>query len=187
MTALSARSPIQSAATKTMKRILIFGNSGSGKSTLAKALGELPGMMYLDLDTVAWKPDQPGVREDEAVSKETLDTFAGSSENWVAEGCYSGLVSYLVPMATEMVFLNPGVKVCVENCRARPWEAHKYASKEEQDKNLEMLIDWVRDYEVRTDEFSLAAHRSLFDSFEGKKHELRSNNEAEAFRRKTTS
>lgn len=165
-----------------VKRILIFGNSGSGKSTLAKACSQIPGMSYLDLDTVAWKSDQPGVREDEVVSIEKLDAFSNASESWVAEGCYSGLISHLLPLATEIVFLNPGVDGCIANCRSRPWEAHKYASKEEQDKNLEMLIEWVRDYETRTDEFSLEAHRALFAAFSGPKFELKSNEEAMTFR-----
>lgn len=74
--------------------------------------------------------------------------------------------------------MNPGVDVCIENCTSRPWEPHKYESKEEQDKRLEPLLDWVRDYESRTDEFSLSAHRELFDRFEGKKIEVLSNEEA---------
>jgi hypothetical protein len=70
--------------------------------------------------------------------------------------------------------LNPGVEGCIANARERPWEPHKYASKEAQDANLEMLIGWIRDYVARTDVFSLAAHRALFDSFGGDKVELSS-------------
>ena len=165
-----------------MKRVLIFGNSGSGKSTLAKAFKELLGCIYLDLDTVAWKQDQPGVREEEEVSLKMLDEFSRSSDQWIAEGCYSGLIRHLTPKATELIFLNPGVETCVANCQSRPWEPHKYASKDEQDERLAFLIDWVRDYETRTDEFSLEAHRKLFDLFEGNKRELVSNPDAEAFR-----
>lgn len=54
----------------------------------------------------------------------------------------------------------------------RPWEPHKYPSKEAQDANLEMLIGWIAEYETRTDTFSLAAHRALFDRFTGDKIEL---------------
>jgi len=56
----------------------------------------------------------------------------------------------------------------------RAWEPHKYASKEAKDANLDMLTDWIRKYESRTDEFSLAAHRALFDGFTGEKIELTS-------------
>ena len=56
--------------------------------------------------------------------------------------------------------------------------AAKYASREAQDANLRMLLDWVREYETREDEFSLREHRRLFDTHEGKKVEYRSNEEA---------
>jgi hypothetical protein len=73
------------------------------------------------------------------------------------------------------VFLNPGIEACVANARRRPWEPHKYASKEKQDANLDMLIGWIREYETRSDEtFSRSTHRALFDSFAGDKIELTS-------------
>jgi hypothetical protein len=37
--------------------------------------------------------------------------------------------------------MNLPVAACIENARKRPWEPHKYASKAEQDKNLDRLID----------------------------------------------
>ena len=167
-----------------MKRILIFGNSGSGKSTLARAFSDAHDLAYLDLDTVAWKQDQPGVREALSISIEKLDRFTGRSEEWVIEGCYSGLLGHVAPRSTKMIFMNPGVETCVQNCRARPWEPHKYESKKEQDKRLDFLITWVRDYEVRDDEFSLNSHRQLFDAFAGNKRELQTNEEADALRKR---
>ena len=59
------------------------------------------------------------------------------------EGCYGDLIAAVLPRTTRLVFLNPGVDACIANCRARPWEPHKYASKEAQDANLAMLIGWV--------------------------------------------
>ena len=50
-----------------------------------------------------------------------------------------------------------------------PWEPEKYSSREEQDARLDFLIQWVRDYESRTDEYSLFRHRLLFDHFQGPK------------------
>ncbi len=73
--------------------------------------------------------------------------------------------------ASELRFLNPGVDACVANCRARPWGPHKYPSKEEQDARLDFLLDWVREYATRADEYSLAAHRRLYDAFGGTKRE----------------
>lgn len=161
-----------------MERIIIFGNSGSGKSTLAKALAGRLGATHLDLDVIAWKADQPGVRAAHAESLRALMRFIEGAERWVIEGCYSGLLKEAAAYCTEMIFLNPGIEACVDNCRARPWEPHKYASREAQDANLQMLLGWVREYETRDDEFSLQAHRKLFDEHEGKKVEYRSNEEA---------
>ena len=161
-----------------LEKVVIFGNSGSGKSTLAKALAGLYGVPHLDLDVIAWEPDRPGVRAPFAESERALSRFIEGPDGWVVEGCYSGLLALAAAHCTELIFLNPGVEACVENCRARPWEPHKYASREAQDANLRMLIEWVRAYETRADEFSLREHRKLFDSHAGRKAEYKSNAEA---------
>ena len=91
------------------------------------------------------------------------------------EGCYADLLALALPRATDLVFLNPGVDTCIANARNRPWEPHKYPSPEAQNANLNMLIGWIRDYAEREDEFSLAAHRRLFEGFAGRKREFTSN------------
>ena len=154
-----------------MRRIVIFGNSGSGKSTLAKKLSSSENLAHLDLDTVAWQATQIPVRENLAKSKRIIDKFLDENQGWVIEGCYSDLIALVLHKATELHFLNPGVEVCIENCKNRPWEPHKYASLEKQNENLNLLIQWIREYEARNDEFSLKSHRKLFDEFKGKKME----------------
>ena len=161
-----------------MEKIVVFGNSGSGKSSLAKALSELHGAAHLDLDTIAWEPERPGVRAAAEESERALMRFIEASGGWVIEGCYTGLLGVAAAHCTELIFLNPGVEACVENCEARPWEPHKYESREAQDANLRMLIGWVREYETRDDEFSLREHRRLFDAHRGSKVEYSSNAEA---------
>ena len=163
-----------------MKKIVIFGNSGSGKSTLAIALANRHNAAHLDLDTIAWKADQPTVRADFADSRAALLTFIEDNKNWIIEGCYSDLLREAANYCTELIFLNPGVEACVANCQSRPWEPHKYPTPEAQDENLKMLIAWVREYETRDDEFSLQAHCQLFDSFAATKTEYRSNAEAQS-------
>jgi len=157
-----------------MQRILIFGNSGAGKSTLARQLATERGLAHLDLDTLAWQPGSPPQRRPLKESAREIGVFTALHPSWVVEGCYSDLLELAVPECTELVFLNPGVEACIAHCRARPWEPHKYASKAEQDANLPLLLDWVRDYETRADEFSLRSHRRLYDHFAGLERELRS-------------
>jgi adenylate kinase family enzyme len=157
-----------------MTRYALLGNSGSGKSTLAARLARAGELAHLDLDTLAWLPTQPPRRRPLADSARQIAAFMDANERWVIEGCYADLVEVALPRCTQLVFLHPGVAACIANARARPWEPHKYASKQAQDANLDMLIGWIRDYETRGDELSLAAHRALFDRFDGDKRELTS-------------
>lgn len=160
-----------------MKKILIFGNSGSGKSTLAKKLRVSFDLPHLDLDILAWEETQPPTRKELSKSISTLDIFMSKHNSWVIEGCYADLLTYVSQRANEIIFLNPGNEVCIERCKSREWEPHKYESKDAQDKNLDMLIDWVKEYDKREDEFSLKSHKSLFSSYLGKKIEVTNNDE----------
>jgi adenylate kinase family enzyme len=150
-------------------RIAILGNSGSGKSTLARKLGA----PVLDLDTVYWEPGKIAVPRDPADAAEMVRAFTAANSSWVVEGCYASLVSVALENGGELVFLNPGAGACVAHCLARPWEPHKYPSKAEQDKHLEFLLGWVRDYYSREGELSLRGHRTLFEAYTGPKIELR--------------
>ena len=157
-----------------MPRIVIIGNSGSGKSTLAQSLARESGLMLLDLDTLAWEAANPTTRRRLDESLAAITAFMDASESWVVEGCYADLLAPVIARCTRLIFLNPGIEACVRNCRTRPWEPHKYPSREAQDKNLEMLVGWVREYANRQDEFSLRSHRRLFDDFQGDKVEVTS-------------
>ena len=77
--------------------------------------------------------------------------------------------------ANEIFFLDLPIEVCIKNAGQRPWEPHKYPSKQAQDQNLEMLTNWIKDYDTRTDSFSKKAHQTLYESFEGKKTRITHN------------
>ena len=158
-----------------MQRILVFGNSGSGKSTLARLLSTRHDLAHLDLDTVAWHVGTHPQRKPLNESMAQIEDFIAGKTQWIIEGCYADLLELLSSQATEMIFLNPGIDACIQNCKKRPWEAHKYSSLEAQQRNLEMLINWLSDYARRDDEYSLTAHRNLLEGFPGKKKELSSN------------
>mgnify|MGYP001083799582 CR=1 FL=1 len=152
-----------------LRKVLIFGNSGSGKTTLAKKLCDSENLSHLDLDTLAWKPTAPPERKPLPASATEITGFIRSNDRWVIEGCYSDLLEIALPFSSEIIFMNLPIALCVENARNRPWEPHKYESKEAQDKNLDMLIDWISQYPERNDTFSKLAHKQLYQQYPGKR------------------
>ena len=161
-----------------MSKILIFGNSGSGKSTLAKRLCSADGLSHLDLDNLAWQPTVPPERKTLKESESGVLNFINSNDSWVIEGCYSDLLEIAIPFSNEIIFMNLPIESCIENARNRPWEPHKYESKEAQDSNLEMLIDWISQYSKRTDTFSEVSHTALYEKYTGKKRMITNNEQA---------
>lgn len=153
-------------------RILIFGNSGSGKSWKARELAQQHQLAHLDLDTIYFVPGLIAVARPMAQVLADLRMFIDTHQAWVAEGCYGDVIEAALPFCSELLFMNPGKDVCLTNNGKRPWEPHKYASKEQQDSMLPLLLDWVGKYYQRDDNCSYACHRRVFDSFVGAKREI---------------
>jgi len=152
-----------------LPNILIFGNSGSGKSTLAQSMSKSKNLAHLDLDNLAWLPTNPPQRMPLSESEWAITQFTNEQNGWVIEGCYIDLLELVLDDATEIIYLDLPVEQCVENAKQRPWEPHKYPSKQAQDDNLDMLINWIQDYGSRDDVFSKTAHDNFFDHYSGKK------------------
>lgn len=151
-------------------KIILLGNAGAGKSTLSKQLIAREPAARLSLDEVAFQDGPERCRVQDSIAD--VKRFIADNDNWIIEGCYSDIIEPILADCEELIFLNPGVDVCIEHCRARPWEPEKFSSKEEQDGNLDNLIEWVRSYDIRSDEYGLRRHRALYDCFKGKKREL---------------
>lgn len=152
-----------------MKKILIFGNSGSGKSTLSKKLAKDNNLAHLDLDVLAFQKESPMKRKEIKSSMIDIYTFIKNNNSWVIEGGYSDLLEPLLEDANEVYFLNLSSEECQKNAKNRSWEPHKYASKEAQDQNLHMLLEWILEYYNRDDTFSQIEHKRLYEKFSGKK------------------
>jgi adenylate kinase family enzyme len=153
-------------------RFAILGNSGSGKSTLANWLAQSGGLSRLDLDSVAWEPDRPAVARSSALAEADVETFCSTHARWVLEGCYGNLIEAAFQFEPFLIFLNPGLASCQANCLHRPWEPHKYPTKQEQDANLKFLLSWVAGYYTRGGPMSLGAHLAAFARYPGRKVEL---------------
>ncbi len=150
-------------------RIILLGNAGAGKSTLSRKLIARHPAARLSLDEVAFA----GGTERRPLEDSVADVkrWIADKENWIIEGCYADIIEPLLAYCDELIFLNPGVDACIQHCRSRPWEPEKFGSPQEQHQNLENLLQWVRSYATRTDEYGLIRHRQLFDSFPGNKRE----------------
>jgi len=159
-----------------MSKIIIFGNSGSGKSTLAKNLAEEQALAHLDLDSLAWLPSAPPKRKALEESRAEIERFMTLNKSWVIEGCYADLLSFVLTNSTQMIFMNLPIDACIENAKNRPWEPHKYASKQAQDQNLDMLVGWISDYDKRADTFSQQSHLEMYEAY-SKSKIMRTENE----------
>jgi adenylate kinase family enzyme len=152
-------------------KVAILGNSGSGKSTLARALAADAAIPMLDLDLVFWQPgtalERPRPERLAAVQR-----FCREHEAWIIEGCYADLIEASFPWEPELVFLDPGLEVCRENCRRRPHEPHKYPTPQAQAERLEFLLQWVAAYYERDDSMSWRAHQALFARYSGPKRRV---------------
>jgi len=153
-------------------RVLIVGNSGSGKSWRARALAEQHQLPHLDLDTIVFVPGLIAVARPVEQVLADLHAFVTTHPSWVAEGCYGDFIEAALPFCTELEFMNPGKDACLANNGKRPWEPHKYESKEKQDSMLPFLLDWVGKYYERDDTCSYAWHRRMFDRYQGSKREI---------------
>jgi adenylate kinase family enzyme len=164
---------VQLGLRRAAMRFAILGNSGSGKSTLANWLAQSAELAVLDLDLVAWEPDQPAVERSSALAMADVAKFCTTYKSWVLEGCYGNLIEGAFQFQPVLIFLNPGLDSCTAHCRNRPWEPHKYPSKQQQDANLQFLLSWVAEYYTRKGPMSLAAHRAVYETYTGPKSEFR--------------
>lgn len=159
-------------------KVILLGNAGTGKSTLAKKLIAKQLAARLSLDEVAFQggTDRRPLQD----SVDDVMRWIADRESWIIEGCYADIVELILAYCDELIFLNPGVDACIAHCRSRPWEPEQFSSHQEQVENLDNLIQWVRSYEQRDDEYGLCRHRALYESFDGMKREFNHPSEYES-------
>jgi len=153
-------------------QVAILGNSGSGKSTLARWLSQQSGVPSLDLDSIAWVQNEVALLRPAEEAERDVRSFCEKNSSWIIEGCYANLIRQSFQFRPTLIFLNPGEAACRANCQSRPWESHKYGSKDEQDRHLAYLLKWVSDYYTLQGDLSLAGHRACFDHYPGMKQEF---------------
>lgn len=123
------------------------------------------GLPHFDLDLTAW--DEGPVRRPLKSSLQDLQPFLSAHSKWVIEGCYADLVRALMRPEHHLYFLDLATELCLEHCRQRPWEPHKFSTPEMQQEALKFLLDWVSSYPQRDDDCSRRAHLQLYQDFPG--------------------
>ncbi len=85
----------------------------------------------------------------------------------VIEGCYADLVQASATGQDHLIWLDIPVEQCIENARDRPWEAHKWASRELQNEFLPRLLDFIAGYSDDDSPTGRPGHAELFGTFPG--------------------
>lgn len=142
---------------------------------MAKELSVKYKLSHLDLDTLAWLPTSPPRRKSPCESEKEIVKFIKRNTGWIVEGCYSDLLEIAMRESDKIIYMNLSIEKCISNAKKRPWEPHKYTSKEAQDANLEMLINWISQYTERSDDFSKKSHEALYEQYKGLKEMITSN------------
>lgn len=147
--------------------IVVMGNSGAGKSTLARWLAReigAPGVPapLLDLDTIAWLPDQIAQARPQAEAEALTREWCASHPRGVLEGCYGGLARVAIAAGASLIWMDVDVEQCLAHCRARPFEAHKYPDAQTQQAYLGQLLDWVSSYPEREGDLGRADHARCY-------------------------
>jgi len=142
---------------------------------LAKRLCAEHKLAHLDLDTLAWQDCTPPIRKPLADSKALIDTFLRANNSWVIEGCYADLMVFAQDASDQLIFLDLSVEQCIENAKNRPWETHKYPSRQAQDQSLPMLLAWIAEYNSREGCLSHSAHQQFYQQYQGHKRIIREN------------
>ena len=147
-----------------LTRTLIIGNSGSGKSWLAERLAAQLKVPWIDLDKIHWISDEHSIARPYAAAL-GIARVAADEEQWVIEGVYGWIVSELMHRATALIWLCVDDESCVANIRQRE-------QKPDNDELLKALLEWAASYRMREDSSGFAAHRQLFEAFNGSKIKL---------------
>ena len=141
-------------------RIVIYGNSGAGKTTMARQLQRQHDLPRLVLDSIAWEADW-GYRRPLDSSIEELRQFISAHDCWIIEGCYGNLIEAALPWCSELRFLNPGIDVCVANCRRRHADWEQDQRPDDERSPLEELLPWLYLKGISTGDFKDALQALL--------------------------
>ncbi len=163
-----------------MKKILIFGNSGSGKSWLSRKISTKENLNEINLDSIFWELGGYSQKRSEEQVNQELEILK-ESDDWVVEGVFGELIEKLIPVATEIIFLDFPWDECEKSLIARGSEGSKQLDKKQAEVNFTDLLNWASRYNERDSKNSYYFHNNLFERFEREKHRLATREEVSLF------
>lgn len=152
---------------------VVIGNSGSGKTWLAKRLAAKAGSSVTHLDDVFWLPGGFDERRDPLEVSGLVDAKRVETL-WIVEGVYGNLASQFLPSVPTLVWVDLPWHVCKQRLELRGSESKAHMGGGQSDLGLQELLGWAEAYGSRPGSSSEAAHRALFEAFEGQRFRLRS-------------
>ena len=84
-------------------RICIYGRGG--KTSLSRALGDMTGLLVIELDAVFWLPNWVE-RDSDEMLKIVQKRIEESPEGWIIDGNYSKIRPHILPLADTVIWLN---------------------------------------------------------------------------------
>ncbi|KQV52984.1 hypothetical protein ASC95_09400 [Pelomonas sp. Root1217] len=159
---------------------MIIGNSGSGKTWLAKRLASKRAAPVVHLDDIFWLEGGFDAKRDPAEAAAMIRARRAGTQ-WIAEGVYGKLAEQFLLSALSLVWLDIPGDTCQRRLRARGSESKAHMARAQSEQGLRELIEWAGSYGTRQDSSGRAAHRALFESFNGQRVKLGSESEVLAY------
>ncbi len=87
-------------------RLIVLGLPASGKTTLARTLSQRTGISHIEVDTYFWKPHPVSPEDLRATLRPLLE-----ADSWIVEGHFSKIAAEVLPLADQIVWLDPPLMV----------------------------------------------------------------------------
>jgi len=157
-------------------KTIIIGNGGSGKTWLAGELATTADTEVIHLDNLFWLPG--GFNKKRNIEEVTLLIVQSKyHNNWIVEGVFGELAVQYFDVAEILIWVNMPWELCRFRLNKRGSESKRHMDRVQSEKGLQKLLVWASHYHDRTDLRSHTGHQALFNSFQGRKIELKSEDE----------